>query len=416
MKSLRGMNRSSIFYSITFIFFISIASIILAFMFLMDYDKQNYTEKLNNKYTIIARATLFHLNNFITEKQLEKQVEGYNMKEINDKKYKDKIVKNAKILQKITNRIGSSSILMYENQIYLLIQHNDITLLLRDNDYQPYRYHTIRSIFVLILLIILTAYILTIRRIKPLRKLKREMDKFAKGDLTISCAREGEDEISQVSNSFQNAVDQINKLNKSRQLFLRNIMHELKTPITKGRISVEMIDNTKQKQRLINVFERLELLINEFASIEQITSGEGIKNVKAYRLSDIIDEAIDLAMVSQNQIEIDINKNYMLHVDFRLFTTAVKNIIDNGIKHSIDKKVTIQTTNDAITFISQGNPLKYDLPHYLEPFTQEQITHKSFGLGMYIVFNILKAHNLDFEYEYKNSRNYFSFEKISSLF
>lgn len=410
------MNRNSIFYSITFIFIISIASIVLAFMFLMDYDKQNYTEKLNNKYTIIARATLFHLNNFITEKELEKQVEGYNMKEINNEKEKNRIIKNALVLQKITNRIGTSSILFYEKQNYLLIEHGSTILLLKDNDYQPYRYHTIRSIFALILLIIITAYILTIRKIKPLRRLKREMNKFAQGDLHISCATDGEDEISQVANSFQNAVDQINKLNKSRQLFLRNIMHELKTPITKGRISVEMIDNSKQKQRLVNVFEKLELLINEFASIEQITSGEGIKNVKPYRLSDIIDEATDLAMISEDQINIDIQKNFIVHVDFRLFTTAIKNIIDNGIKHSIDKKVTIRTTEDQIIFISSGNPLKYDLSHYIEPFTQEEITHKSFGLGMYIVYNIIKAHNLEFKYEHKSSQNYFSFDNINKLF
>ncbi len=409
------MNKNSIFYSITFISIISVASIVLAFIFLMDYDKQNYTEKLNNKYTIVAKATLFHLNHFITKQQLEAQVKSYNMKEVSDKLLKKKILKKAKVLQKIVGKIGSTAILVYEKNNYLLIEHNDTVLLLKDMDYQPYRYHTIRAIFALVLFIIITGYILTIRRIKPLRKLKREMDKFAKGDLEISCASDGEDEISQVSNSFQNAVNQIKKLNQSRQLFLRNIMHELKTPITKGRISVEMIENNKQKQRLIKVFEKLELLINEFVSIEQITSGEGLHNIKPYRISDIIDEAIDLAMIPTNKISINIEKNLVLNVDFRLFTTAIKNILDNGIKYSIDKRVVIETDYDKISFISQGNPLKDTLEHYIEPFTQDSISHKSFGLGLYIVANILKAHHLKFTYEYKESHNYFNFEGISSL-
>jgi len=387
----------------------------MAFIFLMDYDQKNYTEKLNNKYTIVARATLFHLNNFISKKQLEEQVKSYNMKEIRDLKKEKKIIKKAHVLQRIVGKIGATAILVYNKNNYLLIKHKNTTLLLKDEDYQPYRYHTIRTIFGLVLLIIILDYILTIRRIKPLRKLKREMDKFAKGNLEISCARDGEDEISQVSNSFQNAVNQIKKLNQSRQLFLRNIMHELKTPITKGRISVEMIGNSKQKQRLINVFERLELLINEFTSIEQITSGDGLKNVKVYNLSDILDEAIDLAMISQESISVNIEHNLSLHVDFKLFTTAIKNIIDNGIKYAIDKKVIIETNYDKISFISQGSPLKYELSHYLEPFTQDKISHSSFGLGLYIVYNILKAHNLNFTYEYKNSCNYFNFENISSL-
>jgi len=415
MKPLQSINRSSIFFSITFIFIISISSIIVAFIFLMDYDQKNYTEKLNNKYTIVARATLFHLNNFISKKELENQVKSYHMLDIKDKKLQRTIIDKANVLQKITGKIGSTAILVYNRRNYLLIEHDNTTLLLKDEDYQPYRYHTIRGIFGLVLLIIILNYVLTIRRIKPLRKLKREMDKFAKGDLNISCARDGEDEISQVSNAFQNAVNQINKLNQSRQMFLRNIMHELKTPITKGRISVEMIDNSKQKQRLINVFERLELLINEFTSIEQITSGDGLKNIRAYKISDIFDEAIDLSMILPEQITLQIEKNIDINVDFKLFTTAVKNIIDNGIKYSIDKRVVIETSHDKISFISQGNPMQYDLAHYLEPFTQDKISHKSFGLGLYIVQNIVKAHGLEFTYEHKNSYNYFNFEGISKL-
>jgi|GEM_PF-4455698 len=43
------MTKSSIFYSITFIFTISIVSIFLALLFLLEYDKQNYTEKAQYK-------------------------------------------------------------------------------------------------------------------------------------------------------------------------------------------------------------------------------------------------------------------------------------------------------------------------------------------------------------------------------
>ncbi len=106
------MNKSSIFFSITFVFIISISSIIAAFIFLMDYDQKNYTEKLNNKYTIVARATLFHLNHFISEKQLENQVKSYHMNEIKDKKIQREIIERAKVLQRITGKIGSTAIMV----------------------------------------------------------------------------------------------------------------------------------------------------------------------------------------------------------------------------------------------------------------------------------------------------------------
>ena len=409
------MTKSSIFYSITFIFSISIISIFLALLFLLEYDKQQYTEKLNAKYSIIARATLFHLNNFITNDELKKQVQGYQMREIADTKIREEIVRSAQIIQKITDKIGTSAILKFENDHYLYIETKYSSLLLKDEDYQPYRYDLIKIIFGVVFVIIIIAYVLTLRKLKPLRTLKRQMDRFAKGDLEIDCKTDGEDEIAQVSNSFHNAVAQINKLNQSRQLFLRNIMHELKTPITKGRISAEMLENGKQKERLIGTFEKLELLINEFASIEQITSGEGIKNIKPYRLIDMLDEALDLAMVPSSQVDVTIEDEIVLHVDFRLFTTAMKNMIDNGIKYSLDQRMSINATKSKISFISQGNPLKYDLSHYLEPFVQEKTSHQSFGLGLYIVHNIVKAHHIDFTYEHKESYNYFNFEKLENL-
>jgi two-component system OmpR family sensor kinase len=381
----------------------------------MDYDKQNYTEKLNTKYSIIARATLFHLNHFISAKELQAQIKDYSMREIEGKDVREYIVSQAKLIQKIESKIGNSSILKYKNYHYLLIEHQDYVALFKDEDYQPYRYDVIKMIFGFVLFIVIVAYIMTIRKIKPLRKLKRQMDKFASGSLDINCRRDGEDEISQVSNSFQNAVEQIQKLNNSRQLFLRNIMHELKTPITKGRISVEMIDDNKQKDRLIKVFEKLEFLINEFASIEQITSGAGVQNLKASRLVDIIDESIDLSMVPLDKVKLEIDDSLVLNVDFRLFTTAIKNIIDNGIKYSIDKFIIITADTNKISFISKGSPLEQKFEHYLQPFTQEKSSHQSFGLGLYIVDNIIKAHKLNFAYEHKNGLNYFSFENIKIL-
>jgi len=409
------MTKSSIFYSITFIFSISIISIFLALLFLLEYDKQQYTDKLNAKYSIIARATLFHLNNFITSEELKKQVKGYQMREISEKEEREEILKQAQVIQKIGDKIGSSAILKYNNDHYLFIETKYSSLLLKDEDFQSYRYDLIKTIFGVVFLIIITAYILTLRKLRPLRTLKRQMDRFAKGDLEINCQTDGEDEIAQVSNAFHNAVTQINKLNQSRQLFWRNIMHELKTPITKGRISAEMLEDGKHKERLIASFEKLELLINEFASIEQITSGEGIKNVKPYRLIDMLDEAIDLAMVSPEQVDIAIEGEIVLHVDFRLFTTAMKNMIDNGIKYSIDQKMSIIATKTKLSFISQGKPLQYELSHYLEPFVQEKNSHQSFGLGLYIVHNIIKAHRLLFTYEHKESYNYFNFEKLENL-
>jgi len=410
------MKRSSVFYTITFIFALAVASVSLTFLWLMDYDKQNYARELNAKYSTIARNTLFFMSGIIDKKEFERQTDGIKMPEINDEAKKEAVLNGATVLEEISADIGSSAILLYENRHYLKIKHVDRTLLLEDKDFQPHRYEIIKIIFGVVALILLAAYVFVIRKLKPLRRLKRQIDKFAAGDLDkITDVSSGNDEISEVAEAFYDAVCQIKNLNASRKLFLRNIMHELKTPITKGRLAAEMIEKSKNQERLVAVFIKLESLINEFAAVEQVTSNIALNGTKICLVEDLIDEATDIAMVEREQVSIDAANEISLNVDFKLFSIAIKNMIDNAIKYSPDKRVNIAVSKNSIKFISKGEKLKQELAHYIEPFTKGEDGQKSFGLGLYIVDNILKAHKLKLNYRYEGGLNVFSFEGLENI-
>jgi len=410
------MKRSSVFYTITFIFALALTSIFLAFLWLMDYDKQNYARELNAKYSTIARNQLFLMSGIINEKEYERQTGDFKMPEITNEQQKEEILANATVLEEISADIGSSAIMIYQNHHYLKVQHVDKILLLKDNDYQPYRYDIIKIIFLLVAIILLAAYVFVIRKLKPLRKLKRQIAKFAAGEIDeVQNVSSGNDEISEVAEAFYDAVSQIKSLNASRKLFLRNIMHELKTPITKGRLAAEMIEKSKNQERLVSVFIKLENLINEFAAVEQVTSSIALNNTKICRIDDVIDEALDIAMVDPGQVTISKLEDVNLNADFKLLAIAAKNMIDNALKYSPNKHVNITITRGSIKFINEGERLSKELRHYVEPFTKGESAQKSFGLGLYIVENIIKAHKLTLSYEYKNGLNVFSFENLQNI-
>ena len=410
------MKRSSVFYTITFIFALALTSIFLAFLWLMDYDKQNYARELNAKYSTIARNQLFLMSGIINEKEYERQTGDFKMPEITNERQKEEILANATVLEEISADIGSSAIMIYQNHHYLKVQHVDKVLLLKDNDYQPYRYDIIKIIFSLVAIILLAAYVFVIRKLKPLRKLKRQIAKFAAGEIDeVQNVSSGNDEISEVAEAFYDAVSQIKNLNASRKLFLRNIMHELKTPITKGRLAAEMIEKSKNQERLVSVFIKLENLINEFAAVEQVTSNIALNNTKICRIDDVIDEALDIAMVDPGQVTISKLEDVNLNADFKLLAIAAKNMIDNAVKYSPNKHVNITITRESIKFINEGERLSKELRHYVEPFTKGESAQKSFGLGLYIVENIIKAHKLTLSYEYKNELNVFSFENLQNI-
>ena len=410
------MPRSSIFITITFIFGLALVSIFLAFLWLMGFDKQNYTRELNNKYSNVARTNLLYMGGIINKAQYDRQLSNIDMPEITAKNEKEEILKNAAVLEEISSDLGSSAILLYDKHHYLKIEHLDELKLLMDKEFQPYRYEVIKAVFLVVAVILLAAYIFVIYKIKPLRKLKRQIVKFANGELDgVQNVGNGKDEISEVSEAFYEAVCQIKALNDSRHLFLRNIMHELKTPITKGLIAAQMIEKSKNQERLISVFHKLENLINELAAIEQITSKIGLTNKTPYLMRDLIDEAIDIAMVEKEHVGISELDEVRVMVDFKLFSVAIKNMIDNGIKYSTDKHVNIMVSKDHMKFITQGEKLKNDLDFYIQPFIKGEDAQKSFGLGLYIVSNILEAHGLKFGYEYKNGMNVFIFENLQDI-
>ena len=410
------MPRSSIFITITFIFGLALVSIFLAFLWLMGFDKQNYTRELNNKYSNVARPNLLYMGGIINKAQYDRQLSNIDMPEITAKNEKEEILKNAAVLEEISSDLGSSAILLYDKHHYLKIEHLDELKLLMDKEFQPYRYEVIKAVFAVVAVILLAAYIFVIYKIKPLRKLKRQIVKFANGELDgVQNVGNGKDEISEVSEAFYEAVCQIKALNDSRHLFLRNIMHELKTPITKGLIAAQMIEKSKNQERLISVFHKLENLINELAAIEQITSKIGLTNKTPCLMRDLIDEAIDIAMVEKEHVGISELDEVRVMVDFKLFSVAIKNMIDNGIKYSTDKHVNIMVSKDHMKFITQGEKLKNDLDFYIQPFIKGEDAQKSFGLGLYIVSNILEAHGLKFGYEYKNGMNVFIFENLQDI-
>ena len=302
--------------------------------------------------------------------------------------------------------------LMSDFDMYLVLKFFNRVLIFKDKEYIPYNYKKNIIIFLIISMIISFFYYFTIKKLDPLKNIIKDVNSFADGNLDIDTSLKGNDEISQVGNSLANAVKQIKKLLSSRTLFLRNIIHELKTPITRGIISAEMIANdNKQKVRLIDVFQRLESLINEFVVMEKISSGYHNKlDIKEYKFIDIVNYSSKLAMLSKNNIIMNFDNNLKLNVDYSLFCIAVKNLIDNAIKYSYDSKVEIKSSKNNIYFISKGEKLSRPLNAYLEPFLtgNEKKNKNSFGLGLYIVLNIFKLHNFNLLYRY-DDKNIFYF-------
>lgn len=288
----------------------------------------------------------------------------------------------------------------------IIINNDRFKLILENKNKIPFPLKR-ALIFSTVFLLIVILYLWIMKSFQPLSKLKSQIQTFSKGDLDIECKSDKKDEIAEVANEFDHAVRMIRELLHSRQLFLRAIMHELKTPIAKGRLVSEMLEDEKNKARMHSIFERLNLLIDEFAKIEKITSKNFDLTIKPYKMSDLLEASEDMLMIENPKrlITTKIEQDYSLNVDFELFALVIKNLLDNAIKYSTDKHITVIINTNNLVIINKGEALKEPLENYFKPF---HTSKKGLGLGLYIVKSILDIHQMELHYTYENGQNIFT--------
>ncbi|MBU3013883.1 HAMP domain-containing histidine kinase [Poseidonibacter lekithochrous] len=396
------MNFNSLITKIVFVFIISILLFIMVFIGNYYFEENQLNKRLNNNYTKITKHT--HQNR-LTPREIIDYIEKVNFE----------FIENEEEILRKTKTIGSGpgfEILKYQDNFYLLIHGPGFRVLAKDLDKYSLNYYGFIVLGIIFIIFILS-FLWIIKALKPLRLLKEEIQDFSNGKLDINCKSDKKDEIAEVANEFDNAVKKISLLLNSRQLFLRTVMHELKTPIAKGRIVSELIDNDKQKDRMISIFDKLNLLINDFSKIEEIVSKNYNINKYKTNLNLTIEKAIDMMMLDnpKNKIEYENISKKALKVDLELFALAIKNLLDNGVKYSDDKKVKIEEKENKLYISSKGKKLEKPLEDYFQAYHNEtQDKNHGMGLGLYIVHEILKIHNMTLTYEYQEDNNIFKIE------
>lgn len=401
------MIRNSIFLKITLLFLFALISFFAFSFYFIKFQMDIESKQVLAKYKQFTAMINQIVTNNGNLKTVEKFLQELGFEITEDEKIKETLL-NYNPLPPVFDGFFAKTI-QVKNEIYILLETQDKTVLYKDTystHYQTYYFITFVGIFLLVFI-----FALLIRRLLPLRKLRVQIKKFANGDLNVECKTKQSDEIGELANEFDSAIKKITALSESRFLFLRSIMHELKTPITKGRITAEMVENSLHKERLISVFKRLQILIDGLAKMEQITSKNLNVTKEEFLLEDLIEHTKKMLLIDKmetNPIVLN-NPNDIIKADFELFAMAVKNLLDNAIKYSTDKKVYIDTKCFDLIISNKGEALKKDFSEYFKPYFKDQHknTQGGFGLGIYIIKNTLDTQGFKLEYYHKNGVNYF---------
>lgn len=403
------MKNISISTFINIIFAVAFFAITLAFVFFINIDKQKYVISQHQRYDIIAESLLQKLTNYPSQDQLNQLYNQFKVEEVTQRETKLNIINDCQLEIFKDSFLGRMRVFKQGNDFYIYVQQLSYNIMLKDLKPKPYSFQIASLIYAVFLIIFYILYILLRKKLFPLKKLHKQIEEFSNGNLDIKIQSISNDEIGKIAQSFANAIEFIKNQSNSKNLFMRNMMHELRTPITKGMIIAETMPDVKDKQILQNAFERMNNIIKELSTVEKISSNLLSIHKEHIGFKSLYTSTLKIMLLESLPIKKEFEEFY-LDVDIELFCIVLKNLLDNAVKFNTKEHIIAHANKDKIEIISYGEKLKYELDYYTEPFSQEEKRSDGFGLGLYIVKTILDLHKFALKYEHKNGQNIFIIE------
>lgn len=406
------MRNLSVTTFIHILFSVAISILIATFLLFLSWDKDRRKIDEYKRYQLLSLTFLSKLQLNPEQEALDTLYSELHVRKVSPDiriKTKEEIESKGETLFTGGSANGQVRVFTLEDKHYIYVQRMGYNLLLEDDRPKKYYFEIAIVIGVFLIGLLLLLYIAVLKKLYPLKTLHKQIQKFAQGDMHTRITYLYDDEIGKIAKSFDDTILHINKLSASKNLFMRNLMHELKTPITKGRIIVEMIEDEGTKKILVRAFERMNELISELAELERVTTQSFEPNFEYLMLDEVIQKSQDLLMVGKECVTIEV-ENRALTSDIKLLALAIKNLLDNGIKYSTDKHVTLKSEGNGLEVISQGEALQHPLSYYIEPFSQEEKRSSGFGLGLYIVHSILEKLGCRLGHRYEDGNNIFIIE------
>ena len=258
------LKNNAVIATVVFALVVTVASVSYTFYQLYETNRAKHIDNIFGKHALISQIYHTYLLKQISEPMFEANLALYDLDDITAKEKYETIIRQGKVLKSdgTTDREMSSfefssihpsiqpviiSMIEYQGKIYFWAESSHHTVLLEDHSIEAYNPINLLSAYGTLITILLVSFALIIHRLSPLRRLRRQIARFGEGDMGVRFRIDGSDEIALIANELDTTQNKIRSLIESRNLFLRNIMHELKTPIAKGRIVATMIGDEKQR-------------------------------------------------------------------------------------------------------------------------------------------------------------------------
>ena len=250
---------------------------------------------------------------------------------------------------------------------------------------------------------------------RPIAGLNRGIQRMSKGDFSSRVKIRGSGEMKQLARAFNSMSEKLETLDESRNQFVSNASHELKTPLATMKIMIESLIyqpdmdknlRTEFMTDINNEIDRLSAVVSDLLTLVQMDS----QNVKLSRenlsIAQLIKENAHrlqpIADQKKQKIALSLSDPCDIYADKSKLNQVIYNLMENAVKYTQNGgtiRVSLQRQGrDARFTVSDNGPgiPKENLPHIFDRFYRVDKARSrekgGTGLGLSIVHQLVLLH------------------------
>ena len=248
------------------------------------------------------------------------------------------------------------------------------------------------------LLLVSVAVIFMRQQIKPIEKLSKAAHQFGLGKKMENFKPSGATEVRRAAEAYLKMQERIERFIEQRTLMLAGVSHDLRTPLTRLKLQLEMLSDDKTNIELLSdVNEMQKMLENYLDFAEDVTREKAIKT----DLKQMIKEIINSESIENKVIEFNVKNDKPIFFECRAIAMkrCITNLLNNACSYGDDIRVALEKKKDVIDISIEDNGPGIDKTDYdkaIKPFIRLDSSRNQnipgSGLGLSISQDITSNH------------------------
>jgi two-component system osmolarity sensor histidine kinase EnvZ len=238
---------------------------------------------------------------------------------------------------------------------------------------------------------------------RPLLDLTTAAEAMGRGEFPDSLPEDTAAEIAKVSRSFNAMVDSLRRLDSERTLMLAGISHDLRTPLTKLRLGLEIRDGNGSddlSRTMIRQIEEMDTVIEQFVDFARLGSDENLVHIDLNLLIKKVAESFE---EQGSSFRLNLAPIPLMTLRPVALQRLLGNLMQNAVRYAnvgLEVETKLCGTEMELRVLDRGPGIPTDqLERLKQPFTrlnQARAGMPGAGLGLAIVEKITRLHGGEF--------------------